>query len=76
MYPGAGLAGAAGAGVDTDRQLGLLGRALLASLALHALLLVFLPLLKVADPSRFEPPRITARVQFGDRQTDPSAGAP
>lgn len=62
MYPGEGLASAAGAPVAADRQLRLLGLALLVSLLLHGLLLVLLPMLREARPSKFLPPPLSARL--------------
>jgi len=62
MHTGESLAGAAGAGLGDDRRLRLLWRALLASLALHALLLALLPMLKEAQPSRFVPPPLMAHI--------------
>ena len=59
MHPGAGLAGARFAGLG-DRQLRLLALALLASLALHLLVLYALPMLKEA--ARMMPPPLTARL--------------
>jgi protein TonB len=62
MYAGESLAGAAGAGVAADRRPRLLALALLVSLALHALLLALLPILRAVHPSNLDPPPLTARL--------------
>ncbi len=62
MYAGESLAGAAGPDVGADRGPRPLALALLASLALHALLLALLPMLRAAQPSKFVPPPLTAHL--------------
>jgi len=61
MHSGERLAGAAGAGLEDDRGRRLLGLALLASLALHGLILLLLAMLREAQPSPPAPPPLTAR---------------
>jgi protein TonB len=76
MHTGESLAGAAGAPLVTDRQLRLLGRALLVSLLLHGALLVMLPMLREAQPSKFVPPPLTARLARPKPPPEPPKVAP
>lgn len=71
MYAGESLARAAGAVLGGDPQLRLVGRALLASIALHALLLALLPMLRAAQPSKFVPPPLTAHLAKPKPQPEP-----
>lgn len=75
MHSGEGLAGAAGAGLD-ERQRELLGLALLASLALHGLVLLLLPMLREAQPSRFAPPPLTAHFAKPKPPPEPPKAEP
>jgi TonB family protein len=61
MHTGESLAGAFGLGAD-ERRTRLLGRALLASLALHALILLCLSVFRDSMQGRVEPPPLTARL--------------
>jgi protein TonB len=61
MHTGEGLAGAFGLGSD-ERRIRLLGRAVLASLALHALILLWLSVFRDALQARMEPPPLTAHL--------------
>ena len=61
MHTGESLAGAFGLGAD-ERRARLLGLALLASLALHALLLLYLSLFRDSMQARVEPPPLTAHL--------------
>lgn len=61
MHTGEGLAGVAGLGA-AERRLRLLGLALLASIVLHALILLWLPALRDAMPARLAPPPLKAQL--------------
>jgi len=61
MHIGTSLAGVVGAGVE-DRQLRLLRAAVLASLALHALILYFVPYFNEFRQSRSAPPPLIAHL--------------
>ena len=61
MHTGESLAGAIGLGAD-DRRLRLLGLAMLASLALHALILLCLSVFRDAMPARIASPPLTAHL--------------
>jgi protein TonB len=61
MHTGEGLAGVAGLG-SAERRLRLLGLALLASLALHLLILLWLPVFRDAMPARLAPPPLKAQL--------------
>jgi protein TonB len=61
MHTGEGLAGVAGLGA-AERRLRLLGLALLASIVLHALILLWLPALRDAVPARLAPPPLKAQL--------------
>ena len=61
MQPGESLAGVVGLGIDEPR-LRLLGLAVLASLVLHALILLCLSIYREAMPARIAPPPLTAHL--------------
>lgn len=61
MHTGESLAGAFGLGAD-ERRTRLLGLALLASLALHALILLYLSVFRDSMQARVDPPPLTAHL--------------
>ncbi|MGB3937881.1 MAG: hypothetical protein WBL29_19480, partial [Burkholderiales bacterium] len=61
MHTGEGLAGIASLGA-AERRLRPLGLALLVSIALHALILLWLPALREAVPARLAPPPLKAQL--------------
>lgn len=76
MHAGTGVAGAAFGGVD-ERSLRLLRRAIAGSVALHALLLAALPLLREPGPLRAPaPPALTAHLAKPPPPPPPKVEAP